>query len=114
MVAPAPPHRIRGPGRAWHALPKASSGVDVASRTMPTSAAGTPAMSSAALAALAACSDRLSPLPMTCLRRMPVREAIHSSLVSTQRVRSSFDSTVAGTLLPTPTSRQPVSPGVRC
>ena len=38
---------------------------------------------------------------------MPVREAIHSSLVSTSFSRSLFVSMVAGTLLPTPTSMQP-------
>lgn len=40
---------------------------------------------------------------------MPVRVAIHSSLVSTSFSRSLFVSTVAGTLLPTPASLQPAA-----
>ena len=40
---------------------------------------------------------------------MPVRLAIHSSLVSTNFSRSLFVSTVAGTLLPTPASLQPAA-----
>ena len=40
---------------------------------------------------------------------MPVRVAIHSSLVSTMRSRSLLVMTEEGTLLPLPASRQPVS-----
>ena len=38
---------------------------------------------------------------------MPVREAIHSSLVSTSFSRSALDRTASGTLLPQPASLQP-------
>ena len=40
---------------------------------------------------------------------MPVRVAIHSSLVSTSFSKSLFVSTVAGTLLPTPASLHPAA-----
>ena len=43
---------------------------------------------------------------------MPVRLAIHSSLVSTSFSRSLFVSTVAGTLLPTPASLQPAAASI--
>jgi hypothetical protein len=75
---------------------------------MPTSSADTPAISSAFRHAAAACPDMFSPSARTCLRLMPVREAIQSSLVSTHFSKSALLRTVLGADEPTPTSLQPV------
>ena len=61
---------------------KALSGVEVATITASTSAAGMPACSSARRAAAAPIEEAVSPSAAICRRRMPVRSRIHSSEVS--------------------------------
>ena len=73
---------------------------------MSTSLALIPAISNALLQAFSAILTSDSPSPRILRERMPVREAIHSSFVSTNLERSSFDMIVLGTADPTPVMRQ--------
>jgi hypothetical protein len=66
-----------------------------------------PAISSARAPAWVEMDVRDSPAPRILRCRMPVRELIHSSLVSTSCPKSSLVITLAGTHDPTPTSLQP-------
>jgi hypothetical protein len=87
------------------ASPNRSSALDVAKITSSTSSGSTPAISSALEAALLPSSDIVSPGASRCRLRMPVRCAIHSSVVSTSSSRSTLVTRVGGAQEPTPTSR---------
>mmetsp|Transcript_42095 Transcript_42095/g.91741 ORF Transcript_42095/g.91741 Transcript_42095/m.91741 type:complete len:254 (+) Transcript_42095:708-1469(+) len=91
------------------ALPKRSSGVDVARMTSPMSSAGMLAFSRARLAASAEMDSRDSSGPSTWRRRMPVRCEIHSSLVSRMSVRSSLVTQVFGAQDPVPMILMPAA-----
>ncbi len=87
-----------------------SSGVVVATRTMSTSAASTPARSSARLAAIAAWVSSRSCGAATCRLRIPVRRSIQSG-ARPRRASISAESTVpSGTLAPTETAAAPPIP----
>mmetsp|Transcript_52378 Transcript_52378/g.164520 ORF Transcript_52378/g.164520 Transcript_52378/m.164520 type:complete len:248 (+) Transcript_52378:534-1277(+) len=93
------------------ALPKRSSGVEVARMTKSTSSADTLASSKACRAAAAAKDARLSSGFMTCRLLMPVLWEIHSSVVSKISERSSLETTVAGAADPVPAMLMPRRPG---
>ena len=78
------------------------SGVTVATMIRSRSAAATPAVSSARRQAGRAMSVSASSSAAIRRSRMPVRVMIHSSLVSTSRSRSAFESTRSGTWQPRP------------
>mmetsp|Transcript_680 Transcript_680/g.1898 ORF Transcript_680/g.1898 Transcript_680/m.1898 type:complete len:207 (+) Transcript_680:877-1497(+) len=100
FVAPIPEATIA-------ASPKRSSGEDVASTTMSTSEAATPALSSAPMAAEMASAEMEPSGPRRCLLLMPVRFAIHSSEVSTMDSKSTFVLRASGAAAPTPAMRTP-------
>mmetsp|Transcript_11139 Transcript_11139/g.29632 ORF Transcript_11139/g.29632 Transcript_11139/m.29632 type:complete len:389 (-) Transcript_11139:32-1198(-) len=89
------------------ALPKRSSGVEVAKSTKSTSAAATFARSKACCAAEMHMDPRVSLGVSTWRRRMPVRWTIHSSLVSMICAKSSLETTAAGANEPVPAIRKP-------
>ncbi|CPU66814.1 Uncharacterised protein [Mycobacteroides abscessus] len=89
------------PVRRWYAtrpavLGERSVAVAVATMTRSTSAGSTPASSSAWRAAAVAMSATVVSSSATCRVTMPVRERIHSSLVSTSCAMSSFVSVFSG------------------
>ena len=92
-----PDHPIPGaaPGIGW-------SGVHVARMIVSRSIGPMPAASIAEPAARTQKSDRTSPSWAIRRSRMPVRDVIHSSDVSTIFVRSAFVRTLSGTALPVP------------
>mmetsp|Transcript_3547 Transcript_3547/g.5986 ORF Transcript_3547/g.5986 Transcript_3547/m.5986 type:complete len:218 (+) Transcript_3547:908-1561(+) len=96
------------PAWSWPAAPNRSSGDEVANRIRSIWSACTPAISRAALLAFTASSPRVSPLARTRLFLMPVREAIHSSFVSTNLAKSSLDTISLGSAEPTPVILQGV------
>lgn len=73
-----------------------STAVEVATRTRSMSAGASPAAASAFAAACAASSSTGSSGPAMWRVRMPTRDLIHSSLVSTRAARSSLVRTFAG------------------
>src|SRR5688572_3722356 len=85
---------------------KMRSGVVVPTSTRSMSLGGTPAFSSAARPALDARSLVYSLSAAMCRSSMPVRDLIHSSLVSTIFSRSAFVRTRSGRYLPVPAMRE--------
>ena len=101
-------HSIKREINTCGAAPKRSSGVEVHIRTKSISSGATSAISRALVAASTAKPTKLS-LPDTTRRlRIPVRVAIHSSLVSTIFARSSLEMRRLGTAEPDPISLQPL------
>mmetsp|Transcript_60393 Transcript_60393/g.95729 ORF Transcript_60393/g.95729 Transcript_60393/m.95729 type:complete len:257 (-) Transcript_60393:97-867(-) len=88
-------------------VPKRSSGVEVAWSTRSTSSTLNFASSSAFVAAFADKDANVSSSSMTCLRRMPVRWVIHSSVVSMTSERSSLETTISGATDPVPATAMP-------
>ena len=78
------------------------SGVVVANTIAPTSEGSAPAASMAARAAGRARSETSAPLSANRLDLMPVRETIHSSLVSRYFAKWSLPYAFSGSELPTP------------
>lgn len=88
-----------------HALPKTSSGLEVARMTRSMSEGEMPAMSMARSDAVAAWLESVSPSAKICRFLMPVRAVIHSSVVSTSFSRSWLVRNVSGTDDPQPAIR---------
>ena len=72
------------------------SGVDVARTTRSTSSGSIPQSASALREAAAAILDVVSPSEAKCLASIPVRDRIHSSLVSSDDSNSEFLTTRSG------------------
>ena len=79
------------------------SGVSVATMHAPMESAGMPEDSSALRAACTVMEVKVSPSAMWRRREIPVREVIHSSLVSTILARSSLVTILDGAAYPVPT-----------
>mmetsp|Transcript_91209 Transcript_91209/g.162440 ORF Transcript_91209/g.162440 Transcript_91209/m.162440 type:complete len:223 (+) Transcript_91209:388-1056(+) len=93
----------------WGAVPKMSSGVEVARMTNSTSSGDIFAVSRARFAASVDRDPSFSPGLSTCRRLMPVRCAIHSSLVSMTSARWSFVTTDSGAAEPVPKMLMPMA-----
>ena len=91
------------------AVPKRSSGLEVASRIMSRSAGRQPACSRAARPAAAARLVTVSPGPATLRAPMPVRLRIQASSVVTRWLRSSLLMLAAGRARPLPTRAMPLA-----